>query len=240
MRKGFYKSNQYPQRFCEFFTADNGLLSSKALCLGAGEDGTVYIGTDAGLNYTKADGSLGSFACGKVNAIFSFDGVTYFACGNELYAAKNGEIALFQTFEDEIITMSGTDALYLITVGYLYKFEDGKFAKFFHTEFMPTDLAIRGEKITAACGTEFSIVNGKRKHWMTIFHEHSTMPEFKINCIAFDSVGFVWLGTDKGAYVYDMTNGWYGHMSLTVCPKRRFTKSALPRTAELSFPLQQV
>ena len=224
MRKGFYKSNKYPQRFCDYFTAENGLLSSKAICLGAGADGTVYIGTDAGLNYTKADGTLGSFSCGKVSAIFAFGGVTYFACGNELYAVTEGEISLFQSFEDEIITMSGTDELYLITVGHLYKFEDGKFNKFFHTEFMPTDLAIRGEKITAASGSEFSVVNGKRKHWMTMFHEHSTMPEFNISCIAFDGMGFVWLGTDKGAYIYDMTNGWYGHEQINCLPEEEIYK----------------
>lgn len=224
MRKGLYKSNKYPQRFCEYFTADNGLLSSKAICLGADKNGTVYIGTENGLNYTKADGSLGSFNCGKVSAIYAFEEVVYFACGNELYAVKNGEISLFQTFEDEIITMSGTDELYLITVGYLYKFEDGKFNKFFHTEFMPTDLAIKGEKITAASGSEFSVVNGKRKHWMTMFHEHSTMPQFNINCIAFDGMGFVWLGTDKGVYIYDMTNGWYGHEQINCLPEEEVFK----------------
>lgn len=224
MRKGLYKSNKYPQRFCEYFTADNGLLSSKALCLGADKNGIVYIGTENGLNYTKADGSLGSFNCGKVSAIYAFEEVVYFACGNELYAVKNGEISLFQTFEDEIITMSGTDELYLITVGYLYKFEDGKFNKFFHTEFMPTDLAIKGEKITAASGSEFSVVNGKRKHWMTMFHEHSTMPQFNINCIAFDGMGFVWLGTDKGVYIYDMTNGWYGHEQINCLPEEEVFK----------------
>ncbi len=224
MRKGFYKSNKYPQRFCDYFTAENGLLSSTALCLGAGADGTVYIGTQNGLNYTKADGSLGGFNCGKVSSIFAFGEVVYFACGNELYSVKGGEISLFQTFEDEIITMSGTDELYLITVGYLYIFEDGKFEKFFHTEFMPTDLAIMGEKITAASGSEFSVVNGKRKHWMTIFHEHSTMPEFNINCIAFDGAGFVWLGTDKGAYIYDMKNGWYGHEEINCLPEEEIFK----------------
>ena len=235
MRKGFYKSNTYPQRFCEFFTAESGLLSSKAICLGAGTDGTVYIGTDAGLNYTKADGTLGSFKCGKISAIFAFDGVVYFGCGNELYAVKGGEISLFQTFEDEVITMSGTDELYLITPSYLYKLEDGKFNKFFHAEFITTDLAIRGEKITAACGGEFSIVNGKRKHWMTIFHEHSTMPEFKINCIAFDSVGFVWLGTDKGAYVYDMTNGWYGHKELDCLPEEEIYRIRFAEDGRVIF-----
>ncbi len=224
MRKGFYKSNQYPQRFCEYFNAENGLLSSKALCLGADNGGNVYIGTENGLNYTKADGTLGSFPCGKVQMIFSAGDMVYFASGNELYTAANGEISSMQTFEDEVIQMSGTDTLYLITPSYLYILNDGKFEKFFHTEFMPTDIAISGEKITAASGDNFIIVNGKRKHWMSIFHEHSTMPEFNINCIAFDGIGFVWLGTDKGVYIYDMKNGWYGHDELNCLPEEEVYK----------------
>lgn len=224
MRKGFYKSNKYPQRFCDYFTAENGLLSSKALCLGADKGGNVYIGTENGLNYTKADGTLGSFPCGKVQMIFSAGDTVYFAAANELYTAVNGEISTMQTFEDEVIQMSGTDTLYLITPSYLYILNDGKFEKFFHTEFMPTDIAISGEKITAASGDNFIIVNGKRKHWMSIFHEHSTMPEFNINCIAFDGIGFVWLGTDKGVYIYDMKNGWYGHDELNCLPEEEVYK----------------
>ncbi len=219
MRKGFYKSNKYPQRICDYFTADNGLLSSKALCLGADKNGTVYIGTENGLNYTKADGALGSFNCGKVQLIFTAGDTVYFAAGNELYTAVNGEISHMQSFEDEVIQMSGTDTLYLITPSYLYILNDGKFEKFFQTEFMPTDLAVQGEKITAASGDNFIIVNGKRKHWMSIFWEHSTMPQFNINCIEFDSLGFVWLGTDKGVYIYDMKNGWSGHEQLNCLPE---------------------
>lgn len=224
MRKGFYKSNKYPQRFCDYFTAENGLLSSKALCLGADNNKNVYIGTESGLNYTKADGSLGAFPCGRVQMIFAAGDTVYFAAGNELYTAVNGEISHMQNFEDEVICMSGTDTLYLITPSYLYILNDGKFEKFFHTEFMPTDIAIKGEKITACSGDNFIIVNGKRKHWMSIFHEHSTMPQFNINCIAFDGVGFVWLGTDKGVYIYDMKNGWYGHNEINCLPEEEVYK----------------
>ena len=71
MRNGFYKANKFPQRICDYFTADNGLASSKALCLGADKNGVVYIGTDKGLNYTKADGSFGTFACDAVKTIYT-------------------------------------------------------------------------------------------------------------------------------------------------------------------------
>lgn len=224
MRKGLYKCNKYPQRFCDYFTAENGLLSSKALCLGADKNENVYIGTENGLNYTKADGTLGAFPCGKVQMVFAAGDTVYFASGNELYTAVNGEISQFQSFEDEVICMSGTDTLYLITPSYLYILNDGKFEKFFHTEFIPADIAIKGEKITAASGDNFIIVNGKRKHWMSIFHEHSTMPQFNINCIAFDGAGFVWLGTDKGVYIYDMKNGWYGHDEINCLPEEEIYK----------------
>lgn len=46
------------------------------------------------------------------------------------------------------------------------------------------------------------------------------MPEFRINCVAFDkSLGFIWLGTDKGAFIYDNRNGWYGHKQINCLPE---------------------
>ena len=55
---------------------------------------------------------------------------------------------------------------------------------------------------------------------MNICHEHSTMPEFRINCIAHDTgLGFTWLGTDKGVYIYDGKTGWYGHNELHALPE---------------------
>lgn len=224
-RKGFYKSQKYPQRACEFFTSENGLLSSKALCLAADKSGTVYIGTDGGLNYTKADGSMGSFPCGRVQALFAANDAVYFAAGKVLYAVKDGKISEMQSFDDDVIQMSGTEEIYLITASWLYILENGKFEKFFHTEFLPADIAIAGKKITAASGDNLIIVNGKRKHWMTIFPEHSTMPSFKINCLAFDeTLGFLWLGTDKGAYIYDYKIGWYGHKELDCLPEEEIYK----------------
>ncbi len=224
-RKGFYKSQKYSQRACEFFTSENGLLSSKALCLAADKNGSVYIGTDGGLNYTKADGSMGSFPCNKVQTVFAANGAVYFAAGNVLYTVNDGKIFEMQTFEDDVIQMSGTDEIYLITASWLYILENSKFEKYFHTEFLPADIAISGKKITAASGDNLIIVNGKRKHWMTIFPEHSTMPAFKINCLAFDeNLGFLWLGTDKGAYIYDYKVGWYGHKELDCLPEEEIYK----------------
>jgi hypothetical protein len=67
------------------------------------------------------------------------------------------------------------------------------------TELSAEGLAVSGGNIISFSGRSLCILTGKRKHWMCIYPEHSTMPEFKINCIKFDnSLGFLWLGTDKG------------------------------------------
>lgn len=219
-RKGFYKSEKYPQRLCDYFTVNNGLLSNKATCLAADGEGTVYIGTDCGLNYTKADGTLGAFKCDAVKTAFTAKcGTVYFATADTVYTAKDGKIEELQTIDSEIMEFSGIDETYLLAANALYKLENGKFERFFHNEAGATNLACTNKKITASNNRTLNIVNGKRKHWMSIFPEHSTMPEFKINCIAFDEcLGFLWLGTDKGAYIFDCKCNWFGPDEINALP----------------------
>ena len=221
MRKGFYKSSKYPQRTCEFFTAENALLSSKAYCLAAADDGTVYIGTEGGLNYTKADGSIGSFKCEAVKTAFAAkNGKVYIAAGKTLYCAADGKIEELQSFDSEILDMSGINNTYLLTENALYKLDGEKFERFFHNQANAVSLACTDNMITASNNRTLNIVNGKRKHWMSIFPEHSTMPDFKINKIAFDEkLGFLWLGTDKGAYIFDCKCNWFGHNEINVLPE---------------------
>lgn len=225
-RKGLYKSKKYPQRLCEFYGVNNGLLSDKALCLASDANGTVYIGTENGLNYTKKDGTFGSFNCGTVITAYSAKcGTVFFATENTVYSAADGAINEIQTFDSKICDISGQDTVYLLAENGLFKYEDGMFERFFHNGAEANRLACTNEKITAANQRALSIVNGKRKHWMSIFPEHSTMPEIKINCLAFDNeLGFLWLGTDKGAYIYDMKCGWYGHNEINALPEESISK----------------
>ena len=220
-RKGCYNSKKFPQRTCDYFNAGNGLLSDKAYCLAADKNGVVYIGTEGGLNYTKADGSIGSFPCGAVKTAYTAkNGTVYFATDRTVYSAVDGKIEEIQTFDGDIRAMSGTNEVYLLAENALYKLENGKFERFFHNEANADCLAVSDNKITAANNRALSIVNGKRKHWMSIFPEHSTMPEFKINCLAFDNgLGFLWLGTDKGVYIFDCKCNWCGHKELNALPE---------------------
>lgn len=220
-RKGIYKSNKYPQRICEFFTVNNGMLSDKANCLAADKNGNVYIGTDGGLNYTKADGTLGAFKCDAVVAAFSAkDGTVFFATENTVYAVNDGRIEEIQKTEDKIYAISGQSTIYMLAENTLYKYNGKEFEKYFHNNAEAVTLACTDKMITAAQGRTLNIVNGKRKQWMSIFPEHSTMPDFNINCIAFDeTLGFLWLGTDKGAYIFDCKCSWFGNAEINVLPK---------------------
>ena len=92
-RHGHYKTAKYPQRLCDYFTSSNGLLDDKAYCL-AECNGNIYIGTEKGLNYTKADGSMGAFPCESVKAIHSSDNKVYFAGKNIIYVIENGKISV--------------------------------------------------------------------------------------------------------------------------------------------------
>ncbi len=226
-RKGSYNSKNFPQRTCEYFTTDKGLISDVALCLASDKNGVVYIGTQGGLNYTKADGTFGNFSCGEVKTIFAAnDGTVYFASGKTVYTVTDGKISEFKTFDEEVRDISGEDKVYLLTSDNLYHLENGDFARCpFHNETVAVNLACNNQKIMASNITSLNIANGKRMHWMTVIPDHSSMPEIRINSIAFDkSLGFLWLGTDNGAYIFDGKCTWFGPDEISALPKEKINK----------------
>ncbi len=238
MRKGSYLSKKFPQRTCEYFNAAKGLMSDKALCLAADNEGNVYIGTDLGLNYTKGDGTFGAFQCGKVKTVCAnSDGVVYFASENTLYSVNNKKISVVQTFETEIRDFSLSEDLYLLTANDLYILKDGQFVRYdFHNETNSQCLACNSKHIMAGNGRSLNIAQGKRKHWMTVIPEHSTMPDFNINCVCFDeTLGFLWLGTDKGAYIFDCKSNWYGHNEINALPQEEIFKIRFAEDGRVIF-----
>ena len=217
---GCYKTGKFLQRDTEFFTSENGLNSDKALCLAADKTGGIYIGTDAGLNYLKADGSFGSFACGAVTSVFaSGDGKVYFASDKTVYSFCDGKITELQVLPEAVAGISGDKDVYLITESAIYKLGAEKFEGYYITEAPARGVAASDGKIVGFSDRCFMIFAGKRKHWMCVYPDYSTMPRFKINSVTFDiKTGFIWLGTDKGAFIYDNSCGWFGNGDLCSLP----------------------
>ena len=220
-KKGYCNTGSFLQRDTAFFTSADGLLSDKALCLAADKKtGAVYIGTDEGLNYQKADGSFGSFQCGAVKVLFAAEnGCVYFASENTVYSLNDGKISEMQTMPETVAGISGDKDVFLITESAIYKLGKEIFEGYYFTEAPARGVAASNGKIVGFSDRCFMIFAGKRKHWMCVYPDYSTMPAFKINSVTFDKkTGFVWLGTDKGAYIYDNSCGWFGSDELCRLP----------------------
>ncbi|MBO7178911.1 MAG: hypothetical protein J6V78_01095 [Clostridia bacterium] len=236
-RKGIYKSNKFAQRMCEVFNQEKGLLADKALCLGASGDGTIFIGTENGVNYRKKNGEFGAFSCGAVSVLAQGkDGVVYFASGKTVYICEKGKIRELQTLEEEVKGITYATETFLITADNIYRLEDGKFNFFYDNELKAEGVSSAPGRLMANCDTALTVFVGKRKHWMCIFPEHSSMPYFHINSITFDkNTGFLWLATDKGAYIYDNNNAWFGPDELSSLPSEEIYKIAFADDGRIAF-----
>ena len=72
-RKGIYKTNKFPQRMCEVFNQEKGLLTDKSLCLGAAEDGTIFIDINK-IDHSKLKKlQPGEFAKCRILAVDDYD-----------------------------------------------------------------------------------------------------------------------------------------------------------------------
>ena len=236
-RKGFYKLNKFAQRMCDVFTTENGLVADKALCLGASENGTIFIGTENGLNYRKKDGTFGSFSCGAVTVIAKGkDGVVFFASEKTVYICENDKIRELQTLTEDVKGITYATETFLITEDNIYRLEDGEFKHFYGNEIKAEGVSSAPGKLMANCDTALTVFVGKRKHWMCIFPEHSSMPHFHINSITFNkTTGFLWLATDKGAYIYDNNNSWFGPDEISVLPREEIYKIAFSDDGRIAF-----
>ncbi len=236
-RKGVYKSNKFPQRMCEVYTSEKGLLADNALCLSSSKDGTIFIGTEKGLNYTKKDGSFGSFSCGAVTVIAEGEnGKVFFASSKTVYVCENGKIRELQTLEEEVKGITYATETFLITEDNIFRFEDGVFKHFYGNEIKAEGISSAPGRLMANCDTALTVFVGKRKHWMCIFPEHSSMPHFHINSITFNkTTGFLWLATDKGAYIYDNNNSWFGPNEISALPQEEIYKIAFADDGRIAF-----
>lgn len=236
-QKGFYTSSSFPQRICEFFTDENGLISKKVTCLFAEADGTVYFGTDSGLTVRNPEKAFTSYPLPAVNYILNTDCGVLAACGKELYLIKNGEAAFFQAFPCEITGLSLFESTpYLTTPEILYKLENGTFVRSLGADMPLLGLVCGAGKIVTYSSRSLNIYTGKRPHWRCIFPEHSTMPELEINCAAFDELtGFIYLGTKTGAYIYDNRSNWFGPSDISALPREEIFDIAFTADKSVVF-----
>ena len=206
-----FKCDSFKQDKRRIYGIDDGLPSCNILSVAVDKNGTAWVGTDKGAARFEKGGFVKvDLFEGRVQTVFAdAEGRLWLACGNELCTA-DGENR--QQVEGNIVALSQDHKgrLRLITDEYLYRFEDGCFVRWYHTEHeTPLDMCCFADgEIFVATGENIKTALGKRLRWFNVSPENSYMPQSYIRTVAGDKYGIVWVGTDKGLFVYDSKNYW--------------------------------
>lgn len=210
-----YKTSTFMQKCTKKFPLEADIKS--LACDGK----VVYAAGNDGL-FKLCDGEW--FACGEkmpFTCVYSFGKTVYAVSGNTVYSVSENDIKAMQTFDEEITAMGGDANLFVLTPTKLYKQENDGFVFEQETEFSCFCVAEKKGRVCIANQRSVQRLEGKRKTWRCIFPEHSTMPEIKINAIAFDNIGYLWVGADEGLFIYDYKSGWYSHKQIPALPEEK-------------------
>lgn len=218
------RTKKTPQKIRTLFTSENSLPSDNVTALSYGADGTLYAGTDNGLAFFTGEAFEGvDGIAGKVGAVYSSDDGAVFAGADEnVFVLRDKKIIYKQSFDSPVvaITSDGTGKVWLATVTTCYFLENGQFVRLQGFDFESTHCmtAYGDREVFAACPKALLVLHGKRPRWSTLMPEISNAPG-NIRTLASDSLGYLWVGTDKGVYLYDGRSEWIKPAELDFFPE---------------------
>lgn len=228
---GYYVSGKFSQRKKKNYTVNNGLLSEKVNCLVL-YDGRLFAGTQSGLCVLNGDAFspvMSEALSGNINALSIMnDGSLAVCMKNKLFFLKDGTLKLVRTFDSELVSVCDKRGkLWILTeesfVGTDYSCEND-FVNRFLEGGRGIDLAVSDTEIYVATQTNISVIHGKRMEWKNILPMFSTMPDSTVNCISFDSTGYLWVGTNDGAAIHDNYDLWLTSEKIHTLPKNKIYK----------------
>lgn len=215
MKKSTFNLGEFRQLDKVFLTADNGIDCENVTSV-AFDGETLYIAQPDGV-FEYADGKMKkmNFTASK---IFSADGKLYASIGNALAEIKKGKLKKIAEFDSPVTDISvGLDgSFWLITETHLYLKKDDCFEKIVDLPEATVCVAALDNKSkydeTVYIGSTvegFMSMKGKRRHWAELIPEMTPVLSRSINCVAIDSLGHIWVGSDEGLNIYDGRNFWF-------------------------------
>ncbi len=146
------------------------------------------------------------------------DGRVFASAGTSLYEISSDGATLIFDFPEEICGFCDNDKIIVVTEnGYYLPADGGYYQDHTHPiEQKPEHIVALGDKVCLVNYHCLQRLEGKRKTWRCIFHDHSTMPDIKINCAEFDKLGNLLVGTDTGLYIYDYKSTWLSKKEIPV------------------------
>lgn len=215
MKKYTLNFGQFRQYDKKFITEEQGINAvnvTSAAFLGE----TLYLTCEGGL-YEYNDGKIKKHVCGA-DKLFSVDGRVFVSNGNKLGEIIGGRVKKLAQFDSCVVDISlGLDkSLWLITEKALYLCNDGEFSEVVGIPEDTVCLCARDnlskycETVYIGCTTEGLLsMKGKRRHFAEMTPDMSGVLSKKINCLALDGMGHLWVGSDDGLNIYDGRSFWY-------------------------------
>ncbi len=213
MKKPTFYLGEFTQRDKVFITAENGVDVENVLAV-AFEGETLYIAQPEGI-VEYADGKAKLLPI-KASNLFTRKGKLYAAVGNSLAEFKKGKVKKIHDFDSPVVDISIAldGSFWLITEDALYRLDD-EFVKIMDVAEQTICLAALDNKAkyaeTVFVGSTVEgllSMKGKRRHWAELLPDVTGVLSKKINCIALDALGHLWVGTDDGLNIYDGRNYW--------------------------------
>ncbi len=235
---GSYKSNKFIMRERKFFLEDTAIN-----CLVLDKNNRLIAGTNEGLFTLKSGKTAPLFAnkiSGAVSALALLcDGTIAIGCNNDIYYLKEGKLNLIKSFDTKVVDIAykrgnvwvlTEDKLlcsdYALTNHTADKYlEGGKGICF----------AIDDKNMYVVTETLISLIHGKRNEWKNIIPKYSNMPDNRINSLTFDANGYLFMGTDSGAVIYDAASRWITSKEIKQLPANKVYKTAFDKEGGIYF-----
>ncbi len=224
MKKNTLYFGSFRQYDKVFLTAENGIDLDSVSAVAFDRE-TLYIADNSGL-FSYADGKLTKTAF-KADRLFSRNGTLFVAIGNTLGEMKNGKPERIADFDAPVtdISIALDGSVWVLTEKALYLQKDGAFEHIVGVPDNAVCLAARdnaskyGETVYIGCTEEGLLsMKGKRRHWAELLPDITGALSKKINCLALDGLGHLWVGSDDGLNIYDGKNYWFNGNSFYSVP----------------------
>ena len=154
----------------------------------------------------------------KASKLFSKKGRLFAAIGNSLAEIKNGKVKKLADFDAPVVDISVAldKSMWLITESKLYLAQDDEFTEIVDLPEETVCLAALdnkskyGETVYVGSAVEGLLsLKGKRRHWAELLPDATGVLSKKINSVAIDALGHLWVGSDEGLNIYDGKNYWF-------------------------------
>ena len=228
MKKYTLKFGEFKQYDKLFLTADNGLDLESANSIAFSGDSLYITQADCLLRYT--DGKIKKLPI-RASKLFSVDGKLYATIKNALVEIKNDKPSMVAEFDAPVVDISLAldGSLWLITENNLFLSQNGEFTQIVDLPEETVCLAALdnkaryGETVYIGSTVEgLMSMKGKRRHWAELLPNVTGVLSQKINCMAIDGLGHLWVGSDEGLNIYDGRNYWFNGNDFYSVPNGSF------------------